>query len=67
MWTWLSYDFDRNVSIEKILDKAKKQIKAGDIIVLHDNIKTFDRLQLLLPEIVKIIQDKKLTFEVINS
>ena len=67
MWTWLSYDFDRNVSIEKILDKAKKQIKAGDIIVLHDNIKTFDRLKLLLPGIVKIIQDKKLTFEVINS
>jgi hypothetical protein len=66
MWSWLSYDFDRNVSIEKILEKAKKQIKAGDIIVLHDNIKTFDRLKLLLPEIVKIIEYKKLTFDVIS-
>lgn len=66
MWSWLSYDFDRAVSIEKILQKAKKQIKAGDIIVFHDNIKTFDRLQLLLPEVIAIIKSKNLSFELIR-
>lgn len=65
MWSWLSYDFDRKVTIEKILIKAKKQIKAGDIIVFHDNIKTFDRLKVLLPEVIEIIEAKKLRFELI--
>lgn len=67
MWTWLSYDFDRSVPLERIIQKAKKQIKSGDIIVLHDNIKTFDRLKVLLPELIKVIQSKGLSFELIDK
>ncbi|MBI1838077.1 MAG: polysaccharide deacetylase family protein [Flavobacteriia bacterium] len=66
MWSWLSYDFDPNVPIEKILYKARKQIKPGDIIVLHDNMKTFDRLKIILPEIISIIRAKKIAFGVLN-
>lgn len=63
MWSWLSYDFDSTIPVEMILENAKKQIKAGDILVLHDNPKTFDRLKKLLPELIQIIQNKGLEFK----
>ena len=62
MWSWLSYDFDENVPISTILDKAQKQIKAGDIIVLHDNIKVKQRMVTLLPELIEIIKIKGFHF-----
>lgn len=65
MWSWLSYDFDRSVPIETILKKAKSQIKSGDILVLHDNPKIADRLKILLPELITLIREKKLEFNVI--
>lgn len=66
MWSWLSFDYDKNIPVEKILRKAKKQLKAGDILVLHDNAKTKDRLKILLPEIVAIIGEKELKFKRIS-
>jgi len=66
MWSWLSYDFDKNISIEKILRKANKQIKPGSIIVLHDNIKIIDRTKELLPKLIQLIEDKGLHFETID-
>lgn len=67
MWTWLSYDFDRSVPIQLILEKAKKQIRAGDIIVLHDNIKVQDRIEEILPDLLAGIQEKGLKFGVISA
>lgn len=65
MWSWLSYDYDQKVSEEKIIAKANK-IKAGDILVLHDNLKVENRLKIILPQIIKIVKEKGLQFEVIN-
>lgn len=67
MWSWLSYDYDKNVSISTILESAQKDIRAGDILVLHDNEKVEERLKELLPELVKIIREKKLEFAVLKS
>lgn len=67
MWSWLSYDFDEQVPLDKILNNAEKQIKAGDIIVLHDNTKVKHRVLHLLPELIKIIRGKGLEFEVISA
>tara|TARA_R110002072_G_scaffold16048_1_gene63474 strand:- start:53642 stop:54256 length:615 start_codon:yes stop_codon:yes gene_type:complete len=67
MWSWLSYDFATSLSTGSILQKAKKQIKGGDIIVLHDNPKVKDRLKELLPELIRIIREKELNFDVIRK
>lgn len=67
MWSWLSYDFDTSIPITTILDKAKSQISAGDILVLHDNDKVKDRVKELLPKLVQVIRDKKHSFNVIND
>lgn len=66
MWSWLSYDFDTSVPITTILDKAKSQISAGDILVLHDNDKVKDRVKELLPKLVKVIRDKNHSFDLIK-
>ena len=65
MWSWLSYDFDMNQSISKILKKAKK-INSGDILVLHDNPKILEKQKELLPELIRFIKERKITFEVLN-
>ena len=67
MWTWLSYDFDRQVTIERILSNAKKRIVSGDILVVHDNRKTADRLKELLPQLIWIMRSKSLDFQKIES
>lgn len=61
MWTWLSYDYDHSVPVDKILEEAKK-IKAGDILVLHDNVKVEERIKVLLPQIISIAKEKGLQF-----
>jgi peptidoglycan-N-acetylglucosamine deacetylase len=66
MWSWLSYDFDLSISIDLILKKAKRQINSGDIIVLHDNEKVKERVKILLPQIISVIQEKGLGFRVIE-
>ena len=66
MWSWLSYDFDKEVSIEKILKEAER-IKKGDILVLHDNAKVIERVKVLLPQLVRDLKEKGLEFDVISS
>ena len=59
LWSWLSYDYDSDVPIEKILKKAER-IQSGDILVLHDNEKLVERQQELLPQLIKLLKVKKL-------
>ncbi len=66
MWSWLSYDFDLKIPVDKILVKAKNQIKPGSIIVLHDNIKIVDRTKELLPKMIQLIKEKGLHFKTID-
>jgi len=67
MWSWLSYDYDPSVDIDVILKSARKEIKGGDILVVHDNMKTTDRLKELLPALIDIVREKGLEFRVISA
>ena len=61
MWSWLSYDYNEKIPVSRILKKAKN-IKGGDIIVLHDNVKVSERLKEILPQLVDVIRKKGLEF-----
>ena len=67
MWSWLSYDYDATIETKTILQRAERDIKGGDIIVVHDNTNTTDRLKELLPALIKIIKNKGLEFKVIPN
>jgi peptidoglycan/xylan/chitin deacetylase (PgdA/CDA1 family) len=49
MWDVLSGDFDINLSPEACLKNVLKHTEAGSIIVFHDSLKAFDRLEYVLP------------------
>ncbi len=66
MWTWLSYDYHPDVSSQEILQRAES-IKPGDILVLHDNVKSFEKLQETLPKLLQVIEKKGLKFAPISS
>jgi peptidoglycan/xylan/chitin deacetylase (PgdA/CDA1 family) len=66
MWSWLSYDYDASVSISKILEEASR-IKAGDVLVVHDNEKVMNRIKELLPQMIQIVREKELNFAIISA
>jgi peptidoglycan/xylan/chitin deacetylase (PgdA/CDA1 family) len=66
MWSWLSYDFDHAVPIKRILFNAEKGIQGGDILVFHDNVKSFERLKEILPQFLDIVKSKGFSFDVID-
>ena len=61
-WSWLSYDFDKNISPKKIIQKAKK-IQGGDILVFHDSLKSKNNLIQVLSPIIDEMKMRKLTFK----
>ena len=65
MWSWMAYDFDENVSIQKILKQTKK-IKPGDILVFHDNVKSAQRMKILLPIIISSLKKSGFEFRTIS-
>jgi peptidoglycan-N-acetylglucosamine deacetylase len=51
MWDILSGDFDPNISAEKCIDNVISNYVPGSIIVFHDNVKSFDKLKIVLPAV----------------
>nr|WP_294943670.1 polysaccharide deacetylase family protein [uncultured Mucilaginibacter sp.] len=49
MWDVLSGDFDVTLSPEACLKNVIKHTEAGSIVVFHDSLKAFDRLEYVLP------------------
>ncbi|HVW16480.1 MAG TPA: polysaccharide deacetylase family protein [Mucilaginibacter sp.] len=49
MWDVLSGDFDQKLSPEACLQNVLKHTRPGSIIVFHDSLKAFDRLEYVLP------------------
>jgi peptidoglycan/xylan/chitin deacetylase (PgdA/CDA1 family) len=67
MWSWMSYDFDDRIPIDKIIKSASRSIEAGDILVFHDNRKSFGRLQQILPAVLTMLQHKGLKSAVLPA
>ncbi|WP_316808206.1 polysaccharide deacetylase family protein [Pedobacter agri] len=62
MWDVLSGDFDINLSPEKCYQNVIKHTENGSIVVFHDSLKAFDRLEYALPRALKYFSDKGFTF-----
>ncbi|HLV40806.1 MAG TPA: polysaccharide deacetylase family protein [Brumimicrobium sp.] len=67
MWSWMSYDFDSKVPLQKLFQKAEKQIRSRDVLVFHENDKTVDRIKEIIPKIIQIVRDKELNFALIEK
>ncbi len=63
MWDVLSGDFDPKVSPEQCLTNVTNHAKPGSIIVFHDNVKSFDKLEYALPRVLEHFADQGYHFE----
>lgn len=63
MWDVLSADFDQNISKEKCLKNVVKSVENGSIIVFHDSIKAFEKLQYVLPKTLTYLIKEGYTFK----
>ncbi len=66
MWDVLSGDFDVNLSPEKCLQNVLKYTEPGSIIVFHDSLKAFDRLEYVLPRAMEVWSKEGYNFSCLN-
>ncbi len=67
MWDVLSADFDPAVSPEQCLNNVTRNAEPGSIVVFHDNVKAFERLQYALPRVLEHFANEGYSFERLNE
>jgi len=53
LWDVLSVDYDSAVSPDECLQNVLNNIKSGSIVVFHDSVKAFHRLEYTLPRVLE--------------
>jgi len=62
MWDVLSGDFDPTLSPEQCYQNVINHTENGSIIVFHDSLKAFERLQYALPKTIQYLSEKGYQF-----
>lgn len=62
MWDVLSGDFDLKLSSADCVKNVVENVSQGSIIVFHDSVKAWPRLERALPEILKQLKEKGYSF-----
>jgi peptidoglycan/xylan/chitin deacetylase (PgdA/CDA1 family) len=57
MWDVLSADFDEKISNEECLNNVIMNLRPGSIVVFHDSVKAFEKLQYVLPSTLQYLQN----------
>jgi peptidoglycan/xylan/chitin deacetylase (PgdA/CDA1 family) len=65
MWDVLSGDFDIDLKPEKCLKNVLNNTGPGSIVVFHDSLKAFDRLEYVLPRAMEYWSKAGYTFNVL--
>lgn len=65
MWDVLSGDFDMTLKPERCLKKTLKYTRPGSIVVFHDSLKAFNRLEYVLPRALGLWKSQGYTFELL--
>jgi hypothetical protein len=63
MWSVLSADFDTTINDNICFNNVVNNSGNGSIIVFHDSVKAFDKLQIVLPKILEHFSNKGYIFK----
>jgi len=66
MWDVLSGDFDTELKPETCLEHVLRYTRNGSIIVFHDSLKAYDRLEYVLPRAMEEWSKKGYSFDAIE-
>lgn len=67
MWDVLSGDFDAKISKEQCLENVIANAGKGSIVVFHDSLKAKEKLQYVLPKVLKHYSEKGFHFEAMTE
>ncbi|WP_025741026.1 polysaccharide deacetylase family protein [Aquimarina pacifica] len=67
LWDVLSKDWKQEIKPQKCLQNVLSKAQSGSVIVFHDSIKSSEKLQFALPEVLKYYTEKGFSFEKIAS
>ncbi|MFT5149400.1 MAG: peptidoglycan/xylan/chitin deacetylase (PgdA/CDA1 family) [Glaciecola sp.] len=62
MWDVMSGDFDAKLSAESCVNNVVNNVQSGSIIVFHDNIKSADKMLLIVPKIIDKLREMSYSF-----
>nr|WP_294897659.1 polysaccharide deacetylase family protein [uncultured Pedobacter sp.] len=65
MWDVLSGDFDPSLAPEKCLRNVLKHTENGSVVVFHDSLKAWDRLEFVLPKVLGVWSKEGFEFGVL--
>ena len=63
MWDVLSGDFDEGINEEQCLSNVLDNARKGSIVVFHDSLKAWDKLQYVLPKVLEHFTAKGFSFQ----
>ncbi len=63
MWDVLSGDFDTEVSKEQCMENVTANARRGSIVVFHDSLKAWERLEFALPRVLEYYAQRGYRFE----
>jgi len=66
LWDIMPHDYRKDVEASVIVQRVNKQLKAGSIIVLHDNLEIPEKLVHSLPQICKHAHDRGFKFKTLS-
>jgi len=66
-WSYLTYDFDAQLTSKKRIKKTLNYAKNGSVIVFHDSNKAFPQLKQDLPDILESLHKKGFIFKAIKQ
>ncbi len=58
LWSVLTGDYNASLNSSEILDSILPLLKPGAIVVMHDSVKAFPHLQVILPVILRYCQEQ---------
>ncbi|MNE64768.1 hypothetical protein D3C80_1601960 [compost metagenome] len=66
MWTIIPGDWDKEISPEDCLENVVFNIAPGNIVVLHDSEKAWERMSYVLPKLLEYCRKQGWAVEVIS-
>ena len=56
LWDVLTHDYNPCYTVDKMLSVVKRYTRNGTILVMHDSLKSMDRMLEALPKIIEWLQ-----------
>ena len=61
-WDVMPMDYDSRLTANDVFENVRQFVRPGSVVVFHDSLKAFDRLQTALPRTIEELLSKNYTF-----